>query len=197
MPRRILITIVVSITLVGTLVVAYAQPLKNALFTRLLSVNHTNADLQTPGRKNAKVRNKRPLALQPEALKLSRRIGGERFESSVASSVIMQGVLKTDGDSQNVTLVRRQDEDGERVEVALNGNRPSLAWAKDSGPQGLGQSLTQTERILLEQLTYDSVDHFILAQLRGASYSIVIRNLRPDDAGDDYAGPTSRAHSPR
>lgn len=200
MPRRLVIISVASIVVAGTLIVAYAQPLKNSLLTLRIrkifssSVNHadvTQAGLQTPGGKDGKVTKKRTLALQPEALKLSRRIGGERFTSGMTSSLIVQGVLKTDTDSQNVTIVRRQtaDEDGEHVEVALGSNRASLAWAKDSGPQGLGRSLAQTERILLERLTYDSVDQFILAQLRGASYSVVIRNLRPDDAGDDYAGP--------
>lgn len=198
MPRRTVIISVALISLVGSLVVAYAQPLKNTLFTRRVkelfssSVSHANAThvgLPNPGGNGSKLRNKKALARQPEALKLSRRIGGERFESSAASSLILQGVLKTDGDSQNVTIIRRQDQDGEQVEVALGSNRGSLAWAKDSGPQGLGRSLNQTERILLERLTYDSVDQFILAQLRGASYSVVIRNLRPDDAPDDYAGP--------
>lgn len=195
MPRRIAIISVVSISLVGTLVVAYAKPLKNSSFTRRVkelfssSDNPTHAGLQNPGGNGSKVRNRKALALQPEAQKLSRRIGGARFESSATSSLIVQGVLKTDGESQNVTIVRKQDADGEQVEVGLGGNRSSMSWAKDSGPQGLGRSLNQTERILLERLTYDSVDQFILAQLRGASYSVVIRNLRPDDAGDDYAGP--------
>lgn len=87
-------------------------------------------------------------------------------------------------------MIRRQTDDGERVEVNLGGGRSSLTWATDSGPQNpSGEKIGQTERVLLERLTYDSVDQFLLAQLRGASYSVVICNLRPDDAGDDYAGP--------
>jgi len=194
MSRRIIITsVIVFITLVGTILIAYAQSLKNSLFTRRVkedfssSVNHTVAGLQSP---NVKVRNRRTLALQPEALKLSRRIGGDRFSSRMGSSLVVQGVLKTGGVSQQVTIIRRQTDEGERVEVALGSGSTSLAWASNSGPQSsVGGTLSQTERTLLERLTYDSADQFVLAQLRGASYSIVISNLRPDDAGEDYNGP--------
>lgn len=151
MSRKIMITgVTISITFVLTLFVAYGQPLRNSLFARRVkelfpsSVNHANAthaELQKAKADRAKVRSNKTLTSQPEALKLSRRIGGERFESSTTSSLILQGVLKADGDSQNITVVRRQEEDGERVEVALSGNQASLVWAKDSGPQGFGRSL--------------------------------------------------------
>ena len=41
----------------------------------------------------------------------------------------------------------------------------------------------------MERLIYDSPDYFVLAQLTGASYYTVVRNLRPDDAPDNYEGP--------
>jgi hypothetical protein len=170
---------------VAAIVIAYAQPLKNWSLTRQVEVPAppVNSSAKTTGEKT------RSLALQPEALKLAKRIGGARFQSLTAASV-MQGVVKTDGDNQQVTIVRRQTVDGERVEVALSGGRASLAWARDSGPQRSGgAALSQNERLLLERLTADTADQFVLAQLRGASYSVVIRNLRPDDTGDEYAGP--------
>jgi hypothetical protein len=43
--------------------------------------------------------------------------------------------------------------------------------------------------LLVERLTLDSPDQFVLAQLRGASYFTIARNVRPADAVDGYNGP--------
>ena len=46
------------------------------------------------------------------------------------------------------------------------------------------------ERNSVEQLIFDSPDQFILAQLRGAAYYTVARNVRNDvDGSDSYSGP--------
>ena len=196
MSRKIGITgFIVLVAFVVTIVVAYAQPLRNSLLSPQVESNSSvigteaSAGRQTETNNDVKASNASGLALQPEALKLAKRIGGERLKSRTGPTAIMQAVLKTDGDAQQVTIIRRQTDDGEQVEVTLGGGRGSLAWARESGAQRSGGGpLSPAERVLLERLTFDSVDQFILAQLRGASYSIVIRNLRPDDAGDDYAG---------
>ena len=197
MSRKIIMTgVVVLVAFVVTIFVAYAQPLRNSLFTRqvesisLVNSNGASPSLQTAKGNNVNVSNLGSLGRQPEALKLAKRIGGERFKSRTGPSLIMQAVLRIDGDSEQVTIVRRQTDDGEQVEVAQGGGRASLAWAMESGPQSSGRGkITQAERALLERLTCDSADQFVLAQLRGASYSVVVRNLRPDDAGEDYTGP--------
>lgn len=49
--------------------------------------------------------------------------------------------------------------------------------------------MTGSERALIERILLDSADEFVLAQLRGASYLTVAKNLRPDDAGENYDGP--------
>jgi hypothetical protein len=41
----------------------------------------------------------------------------------------------------------------------------------------------------MERLVFDSPDQFVLAQLRGASYFVMGRNVRPDNAGENYSGP--------
>lgn len=41
----------------------------------------------------------------------------------------------------------------------------------------------------MERLTLDSPDQFVLAQLRGASYFTIARNVRPTEANDGYSGP--------
>jgi hypothetical protein len=130
----------------------------------------------------------RNLAMQPEAFKLSRRIGGERFRSKTPAALIMQGVLSNGTNRQNVQLSRYQNENGERVEVALEGAPSSLSWDATSGARATTGVLDSNNRALLERLTFDSADEFILAQLRGASYYVVARNVRPDDARDDYSG---------
>jgi hypothetical protein len=85
-----------------------------------------------------------------------------------------------------VTIVRQQTENGESVEIALGGR--TLTWSAGEAIKG-SSSLTETERLLAERLVFDSPDQFVLAQLRGASYFTVARNVRPADASDDYAGP--------
>lgn len=203
MPHKLITTVTIISTLVVTLLVAYAQPLGNSwlarqvekqLASQVITSNAssvaTNWSLQSGDAENVEVESRRNLALQPEAAKLRRRIGGERFKSNTSASLSVQGVLKTNGDSHTVNIVRGSTKDGERVEVFLSDAPASLVWAPNSGPQSSeGATLSQAQRILLERIAYDSADEFILAQLRGASYSIVIRNLRPDDAADDYTGP--------
>ena len=173
MPRKLSITsLVVVITLVVTLLVAYAQPLKNAWLARRVENNISSlkaANLQPANGTDVEIENTGNLSRQPEAAKLRRRLGGERFKSRTGPTLIMQGQLKTDGDSQQLTIVRRQTADGERVEVNLAGGRGSLVWARESGPQNSsGGKVNQAERTLLERLTSDSADEFLLAQLRGA-----------------------------
>lgn len=140
MSRKITTTgAAISITFIVTLLVTYAQPLKNRLFARrvetdLSSARHikaANADLQTANGNDVENRNSSSLARQPEAIKLSRLIGGKRFKSRKGNALIVQGLLKMDGDSQHVTIFRRPAEDGEQVEVALGGGRrASLAWTR-------------------------------------------------------------------
>lgn len=181
--RKITMTgFIVLVAFVVTILVAYAQPLRNSLFTHQVESNSSvvsteaSAGRQTTNSNDVEVSNASGLALQPEALKLAKRIGGQRFKSRTGPSLIIQGVLKTDSDSQHVTIVRRQTDDGEQVEVAQGGGWASLSWAKDSGQQRSGGgTISQAERVLLERLTYDSADQFVLAQLRGASYSVVVR----------------------
>jgi len=71
--------------------------------------------------------------------------------------------------------------------LLLAGRR--FTWSESEGIKGTKESPTEPERLLVERLVFDSPDQFVLAQLRGASYQTIARNLRPTDAGDDYTGP--------
>lgn len=86
-----------------------------------------------------------------------------------------------------MSLTRRQTEDGETVELGL-ANR-ALTWDVAEGTKTNAGAPADNDRLLLERLILDSPDNFVLAQLRGASYFTVARNVRPTEANDGYDGP--------
>jgi len=165
------------------LVVCVAATARVFLITRS-SPESTSAPATAQTR--ATRRNSRNLFLQPEALQVARRLG-KRFGPSTRAGSIAVGTLLISGIAQPVTLTRQQTETGEQINL-LAGTR-SLTWTDQDGTKADSGLPTDTERLLVERLTLDSPDQFVLAQLRGASYLTVVRNLRPTDAGDDYRGP--------
>ena len=142
---------------------------------------------QNPNRtRTAKVRN---LSLQPEAFKLSRRLGN-RFAASRQTSSTLAGTLITGTLQQEVNVVRRQTASGEEVGIGVAGAAGRLTWSDVDGPGASGANVNEGQRIMIERLVLDSPDQFVLAQLRGASYYTVARNVRNDLGGsDDYTGP--------
>jgi len=84
-------------------------------------------------------------------------------------------------------VTRGQTQTGEQVTL-LVGNR-SLTWSAPDGITAAASAATDVERLLMERVTLDSPDQFVLAQMRGASYLTIARNVRPADAGDGYSGP--------
>jgi hypothetical protein len=127
----------------------------------------------------------RNLSLQPEAIRVSRRLG-KRFDRSSRAVMTSAGTLTLAGNQQPLTLVRRQTESGEDVELVI-GNR-GLTWSDEDGAMAGSSVVTEAERLLVERLVLDSPEQFVLAQLRGASYFTVARNVRPTDATDGYTG---------
>ena len=138
---------------------------------------------------NKPIARTRNLRLQPEAASVNRRLGN-RFKLSVGPESILTGTITVLTDRQPVTMVRRQTESGEVVEVLLQGRH--LTWSNGEGIRATQGTATEPERLLLEGLIFDSPDQFVLAQVRGASYFTVTRNLRPVDAGENYTGPLWR-----
>jgi hypothetical protein len=100
---------------------------------------------------------------------------------------VLAGNLTVDSNQQAVAIIRRQTDSGETVELLLPDRK--LSWSEAEGVKGTKDLPTEAERLLIERLVFDSPDQFVLAQLRGASYQTIVRNLRPVDAADDYAGP--------
>lgn len=114
------------------------------------------------------------LSRQPEALRVSRRLG-KRFEPSSRAASVLTGKVSIGGSEQPLTIIRRQSDQGEDVEVRLAGR--------------IVKGDSRENQLLAERLTYDSQDYFVLAQLAGASYYTVSRFVRPDHAPDNYEGP--------
>lgn len=185
MSRKLIVIVVVSTALGLSLLVAYAK----TPWSRALSLSETSQSLQGSNTVIEAAPIGGDLAGQPEALKLSRRIGGDRFKTKSASAVTLSGVITTGTDQQNVLLTRYRISRGEHVKLLTPNSPVALEWEAGSSALDSSRTPTADERRLLERLIFDSVDQFILAQLRGASYYVVMRNVRRDDAPEIYSGP--------
>jgi len=132
----------------------------------------------------------RNLSLQPEAFKLSRRLGN-RFSVSRETASDIVGTLTTGSEQKNVTITRRQTSSGEDVGLAIGAEAGTLAWNDVEGAKATGgKRLDEAQQALIERVVLDNPDQFVLAQLRGASYYTVAHNVRADAGGsDNYDGP--------
>jgi hypothetical protein len=128
----------------------------------------------------------RNLSFQPEVAKFARRVG-QRFIASEASVSI--GELSAGDQQFPVRITRRQHKEGEDLEIHAVDRISPLTWTKVDGPKTNNGRATGVDRTIIERVLLDSPDQFVLAQLRGASYQTIAKNLRPDDAGDGYEGP--------
>lgn len=154
------------------------------LITRNIAVSARQTP--TPSRPPGQIRN---LSLQPEAFKLSRRLGN-RFSPSKQLTSMLAGTLTTGNVQQNVSVTRRQIPNGEDIQVAIAGDSAVLSRSDDANLQARNSGLSEARQVLLERLTLDNPDQFVLAQLRGASYYTVAHNVRADTGGsDNYDGP--------
>jgi hypothetical protein len=142
--------------------------------------------LQTTAQLRAGKRGPRNMFLQPEALRVARQLG-KRFSATSKETSVVAGILTISGAEQPLTMTRRQTDTGEQLELLI-GSR-ALTWNAQDGTKAVDSPVGATERLLAERLTLDSPDNFVLAQLRGASYFTIARNVRPAGANDGYAGP--------
>ena len=130
----------------------------------------------------------RNLSLQPEAFNVGRRLG-QRFSPGKREKSILVGALTIGSQRQVVQTIRTQTDDGEQVEISIAGSAVPLTWNARQGALSSAGRATGSERELIERLVLDSPDQFVLAQLRGASYYTVARNVRAEGSGDNYSGP--------
>ncbi|MCW5969342.1 MAG: hypothetical protein KIT57_12595 [Blastocatellales bacterium] len=130
------------------------------------------------------------LALEPAAERLARRLG-RRFLASGREASLFVGTLVVEGEAMPIRVMRRQNDDGEDLSIALNGDQALLVWDDKLGARSRGAKAGGLERKVIERLALDSPEQFVYAQIRGASYDILARDVRPESAGgaDGYAGP--------
>lgn len=130
------------------------------------------------------------LSFQPEADNFRRRLG-TRFLIPGQELALLGGTLTIGSQTHSIIVARRQDDDTERVTVALDGAAASLSWDGIAGAIYNGATASGTERQICERIALDSPDQFILAQLRAASYQTIARSAMPSDAAgaDSYTGP--------
>jgi hypothetical protein len=154
----------------------------------LITRASSNSSLQTSQTASTRLINKgrRNLSLQPEASRVARQLG-KRFMPASRSVTASSGQLSIAATQKSMSLTRRQTDSGEMIELSLADR--ALTWSADDGTKTNVGVLTDAERVLLERVLLDSPDQFVLAQLRGASYFTVARNVRPTDATEGYEGP--------
>ena len=142
--------------------------------------------LESTAQERTGKRGSRNLSLQPEALRVARQLG-QRFRATSRETSVTAGTLTVSGSAQALMLTRRQTATGEQVELLVGSRK--LTWSEQEGTKAATGLVGDTERLLVERVTLDSPDQFVLAQLRGASYFTIALNVRPTDANDSYSGP--------
>lgn len=140
---------------------------------------------QDHSRPNTRTRN---LSLHPEAFNMGRRLG-QRFSRGSGEKSSLVGNLTIGSERRIVHTTRSQTDEGETVEIKFDGTPGELAWDVGEGARSGNDKASGGDRDLVERLVLDSPDQFVMAQLRGASYRTVARNVRPVNADDNYSGP--------
>jgi hypothetical protein len=128
------------------------------------------------------------MRLQPQAAKLAQLVG-KRFAAEKKLRSVLAGSLTIDGVTRPTSVIRRQRDDGEEVNIHVDGSQAPLTWSAETAAVANGARALGVERELIERLVFDSPDQFILAQLRGASYFTVAHHARLPEATDGYDGP--------
>ena len=152
------------------------------------STQYTDTSKASEGAQQTQRSQRRNLSLQPEAFNLARRLGA-RFLPDKPQRSQMLGTIRSGSESQAFQVIREQKGDGEQVEISLDQSGGLLRWDAMNGATSAGTRASSRDRELIEKLVFDSADQFVLAQLRGAAYSTIARQVRPDDAIDGYDGP--------
>lgn len=177
-------------TLVCALLIGLFACGATALLVTVYAKRITNGQPSLTTQQPTKARSgsaRRNLSLQPEAMKLARRLGA-RFVSDNSPTSVLDGTLTIGSETRTIQMMRKQSDDGETVEIREAG-APLLSWDAKQGALETGQQASDSKRELIERLVFDSPDQFVLMQLRGASYYTVARSVRPVDAPDGYDGP--------
>jgi hypothetical protein len=180
--RKFFVPALLAVLVIGILALVVARSRSNR--NRLPSPQVSSPTfLQTQTKSTIPGNGTRNLSRQPEAFTMARRLGG-RFAAGKREKSVLMGTLTIGSERRTVATTRTQTDDGEQVEIGIDGSTASLNWNAGQGALSSSSRATGSDRELIERLVLDSPDQFVLAQLRGASYYTVARNVRPDDATD-------------
>ena len=186
--RRLVSTIALMACILLTAAVGayHRQPAASAPLT---SPSIASRPGQTSGKSGRGLHSR--LSHQPEADRV-RRVLGQRFLSAGRERTVLVGTLTIGTDRSIVRIIRTQSDDGEQIEMAIDSGGSSMTWNPTEGARVDANRAVGTSRAIIERLALDSPDEFVLAQLRGASYSTVALRVMPKSAAgsEDYAGPT-------
>jgi len=128
------------------------------------------------------------LSRQPEADKFRRRLG-KRFTEPGRQRTTTMGLLTIGSEQFQARIDRVQRDGGEQVDVLLSGAAGTLSWNSTDGAKSGGRDASGLDRSVIERIALDSPDHFVLAQLRGCSYSTIAQMVTvPDAASGTFPG---------
>ena len=181
--RRIPLAILLTLVSTGVLAFVLARPKDPLAATEAPQAAAQRSSAIQAQRANAF----RNLSRQPEAFNLAKRLG-KRFSPNQRGKSVLAGELTVGTEKRSLHIIRSQKDDGEQVEIDIAGSPGPLVWETEQGGMAKGKQ-GSNELDLLERLALDSPDQFVLAQLRGASYFTIARNVRPEEAGENYDGP--------
>jgi len=179
-PIRILICLLVlpllSAVVAGALIARHARGASPS--TNLVSSQHGAASRVT-----------RNLSLHPEAFRVALATGQRFSARNKHERSIFVGTLTVGSERMPTTIIRNQAEDGEEVQIQIANSPGAFTWDRNRGALTNAGRAVGSNRDLIERLVFDSPDQFVLAQLRGASYFTVARNMRSESAVDGTAAP--------
>lgn len=188
--RRILWLIVLMVVIAAgalALVVARTKGKSDRAATTSGAHPPSSSGVMVQGQGSRRNNTHRNLSLQPEAFKMGRWLG-QRFAPGKRERSLLVGTLTIGSERRIVQTTRTQTDDGEQVEIKIAGSPGLLTWDPNQGALSASSRANGSDRELIERLVLDSPDQFVLAQLRGASYYTVARNVRPMEADDNYTG---------
>lgn len=186
--RSLWVVLVIVVIVTGALALVAARSKRRserATGTTIQPSLPTPQIAQDQSRRATKTRN---LSLHPEAFNMGRRLG-QRFSPVGREKSQLIGTLNIGSERRIVHTTRSQTDDGEQVEIKIAGIPGKLFWDLAEGARSANGKASGSDRDLVERLVLDSPDQFVMAQLRGASYRTVARNVRPVDADENYSGP--------
>lgn len=132
--------------------------------------------IQAPQTQRPSARN---LSLQPQAFNVGRKLG-KRFAGNQREKSVIVGTLTVGAERRTVQTIRKQSTNGEQVDISVAGSLGLLTRNAGQGAKSAGARANGSDLELIERLVFDSADQFVLAQLRGASYYTVARDVRPE-----------------